>query len=100
VLSLDQTKGGNKVPLLGDIPLIGGLFRSINNSDTESKLYIFVKANILRPREDIEGLPELETISAANREAFEEFEDRFQEHESWPGIKGKPMSPKKVLDTK
>jgi len=50
--------------------------------------------------EDIPGLPELETISAENREAFEEFEGRFQDYESWPGIKGKPMSPEKVLDTK
>ncbi|GAF85000.1 unnamed protein product, partial [marine sediment metagenome] len=37
---LKQTKGGSKVPLLGDIPLVGGLFRSTSNTDRESKLYV------------------------------------------------------------
>jgi len=32
LLKLNQSKGGTKVPLLGDIPLIGGLFRSTSNS--------------------------------------------------------------------
>ena len=44
LLKLNQSKGGAKVPLLGDIPLIGGLFRSINNSDIQNKLYVFVKS--------------------------------------------------------
>jgi len=44
LLKMNQVKGGSKVPILGDIPLIGGLFRSINNEDTQSKLYVFVKA--------------------------------------------------------
>ena len=29
MLRLNQTKGGGKVPILGDLPLIGGLFRSV-----------------------------------------------------------------------
>ncbi|KPJ66846.1 MAG: hypothetical protein AMJ43_06735 [Coxiella sp. DG_40] len=63
LLKLNQGKGGTKVPLIGDVPLIGGLFRSTSNEDRESKLYVFVKANILRPDEAVAGLPELHTIS-------------------------------------
>ena len=98
ILTLDQDKDGAKVPILGDIPLIGGLFRSIDNSNTESKLYIFVKANILRPSEREKGLPDLERISERNRLAFEKHEKNFQEYEQWTGIKSEPMDPLKVLE--
>jgi general secretion pathway protein D len=98
LISLDQSKGGNKVPLLGDIPLVGGLFRSTHNTDDEAKLYVFVKANILRPDEMQEGLPELERISDRSRVAFEKFEKEFHEYEDWPGIKPQPMDPLHVLE--
>lgn len=93
---LNQTKGGSKVPLLGDIPLVGGLFRSISNEDKANKLYIFVKANILRPDETV-GMAQLTKISDESRIIFEEAESRFQEKKDWPGIKPKPMEPRKVL---
>ncbi len=99
MLKLNQNKGGNKVPILGDIPLIGGLFRSANNSAIDSKLYVFVKANILRPEATLAGgLPELERESDRSRRAFEEQESRFQRHEDWPCIKPKPVDPWKVLE--
>ena len=44
MLKTNQTKGGSKVPLLGDIPLLGGLFRSVHNSEEGEYLYMFVKA--------------------------------------------------------
>ena len=87
-----------KVPLLGDIPIVGGLFRSTSNSIDDSKLYVFVKANILRPEDGVMGLPELERISERNRAAFEDHEDKFQKHQDWPGIKPKPVDPVHVLD--
>jgi type II secretory pathway component GspD/PulD (secretin) len=98
MVKLNQSKGGTKVPLIGDVPIIGGLFRSTGNEDRESKLYIFVKANILRPNEAVAGLPELEKISDRNRMAFEDFEEQFQQHEDWPGIKPKPMHPLNILE--
>jgi general secretion pathway protein D len=98
MLKLNQSKGGNKVPLLGDIPLVGGLFRSTSDSADDSKLYIFVKANILRPEAATSGLPELEKISERNRKALEDNEMRFQQYEDWPGIKPQPVDPVKVLD--
>lgn len=46
----EQTKGDrvSKVPLLGDIPLLGYLFRNTNKSDTKRELLIFVTPQILK----------------------------------------------------
>ncbi len=98
LIKLNQNKGDTKVPLLGDIPLVGGLFRSVDNSVDDSKLYIFVKANILRPEATKAGLPELVKISDKNSTAFEKAEKEFQGHQSWPGIKPGPVDPVHVLD--
>ncbi|MHC4337060.1 MAG: secretin N-terminal domain-containing protein [Planctomycetota bacterium] len=95
---VNQTKGGGKVPLIGDIPLIGGLFRSGSTASTQSKLYVFVKAHILRPGEKIEGLSDIEVVSARNRATFEKYEKEMQEYELWPGIKPKPLDPLRILD--
>lgn len=37
-----------KVPLLGDIPLIGHLFRDTNENDSRTTLYVFITPRILR----------------------------------------------------
>ncbi len=96
---MNQNKGGSKVPLLGDIPIIGGLFRSINNEDTQSKLYVFVKAEVIRPAETAEhSMKDLEAISERNRMAFERHELEFQHHQDWPGINPAPVDPPRVLD--
>ncbi len=97
MIKLNQTKGGSKVPLLGDLPLLGGLFRNTSNSDRSSNLYVFVKAHILRPDDTVAGLPDLERMSDRNRISFERLEDEFQNYEDWPGFKSKPMEPFKVL---
>jgi type II secretory pathway component GspD/PulD (secretin) len=96
---LTQNKGGTKVPLLGDLPVLGGLFRSTANSDIQSRLYVFVKAHILRPGERPPGESDVEVVSLQNRERFEKYEKEMQEYESWPGIKPAPMDPARVLET-
>ncbi len=98
LLKLNQSKGGTKVPILGDIPLLGGLFRSTSNSDIQRNLYVFVKAEIIRPEEEGFMGANLRRISDRNREAFEKHEIEFQEYHDWPGIKPKAMKPFKVLD--
>ena len=98
LIKLNQSKGGTKVPLLGDLPFIGGLFRSASNSDIQRSLYIFVKAEIIRPSEAGLAQADLERISERNRTAFEEQEAEFQQYHDWPGIKPEPMEPLKVLD--
>jgi general secretion pathway protein D len=96
LVRLNQTKGGSKVPLLGDIPLIGILFRSIDNSDVEKKLYVFMKANIVRPYDESK-LTDLQELSREHEEAFERSESEFQDLQAIPGIPPKPMEPQKVL---
>jgi type II secretory pathway component GspD/PulD (secretin) len=96
LVKLNQSKGGSKVPILGDLPLVGVVFRSIDNSDIEKKLYVFLKANIVRPY-DIAGLSDLQEISEQHREAFERSESEFQGYESIPGITPEPMPPEGVL---
>lgn len=49
LIKLNQSKGGTKVPILGDLPLLGGLFSGKSNSDIQRNLYVFVKAEIIRP---------------------------------------------------
>jgi general secretion pathway protein D len=99
LMKMNQTKGGSKVPILGDIPLIGGLFRSISNEDVQSKLYVFIKAEIIRPADVIgHGMKDLERLSERSRMAFEKHELEFQNYEDWPGIKPKRVNPPKVLE--
>jgi general secretion pathway protein D len=99
MLKMRQSKGGSKVPLLGDIPLVGGLFRSVHNSEDGTKLYMFVKAEIIRPGETAShGMKDLEVLSERNRQAFEKHELEFQTYQDWPGIKSKRIDPPKVLD--
>jgi len=97
LVKLNQSKGGSKIPILGDIPLVGGLFRSVDNSDVEKKLYVFLKANIVRPSEEA-GLVDLQSISDEHQEAFEKSESDFQKHEDIPGITPEPMKPESVLE--
>jgi general secretion pathway protein D len=93
-----QSKGGGKVPILGDLPFIGGLFRNASNASVQSRLYVFVKAHILRPGQEFTGVSDIEVVSLKNRATFERFEKEMQDYEDWPGIKPKPMDPEKVLE--
>jgi general secretion pathway protein D len=96
LVRLNQTKGGSKVPILGDIPLAGALFRSVDNSDVEKKLYVFLKANIVRPYNEAR-LADLQEISQEHAEAFERSESEFQKLQAVPGVRPKPMQPERVL---
>ena len=95
---LNQGKDTSKVPLLGDIPIAGALFRGVNNTTDDTHLYVFVKANILRPDDTAGGLAQLKQISERNRAGFEEAERDFQAHQSIPGIEPEPVDPLRVLD--
>jgi general secretion pathway protein D len=94
---IEHGKGGKKIPILGDLPLIGGAFRDVSKVGAQDKLYIFVKAHILRPGGDL-GLADLKDVSGKNRETFEKLEQEMQEYEAWPGIKPEPMDPLRILE--
>ena len=47
-----------KIPLLGDIPLVGNLFKSKAKERTKTNLMIFIRPTILRSAEDSRKLTE------------------------------------------
>jgi general secretion pathway protein D len=98
---LNQSKGDTRVPILGDLPLIGGLFRSSSNSNLQRNLYVFVKAEIIRPEDGNEKseVTDLQRISDKNRTEYETQENKFQQYQGWPGIPSDKMEPFKVLGT-
>jgi len=48
----EVTDSKSKIPLLGDIPLIGFLFRSENTTKTKANLMVFLRPTILRDNKD------------------------------------------------
>jgi type II secretory pathway component GspD/PulD (secretin) len=49
-LTLNQEQQTNrKIPLLGDLPLVGGLFRSKSRNVVQTELVVFVTPRILPP---------------------------------------------------
>ncbi|MCU0916724.1 MAG: hypothetical protein MUC88_19510 [Planctomycetes bacterium] len=101
MLRLNQTKSGSKVPVLGDLPLVGGLFRSISNNDIESRLYVFVRAEVIHPAAGhARGATDIEIASQENRQAFEKHEQEFQKYQSWPAVKPQPVEPRRILDAR
>ncbi len=95
---LDQSKKGAKIPFLGDVPLVGGLFKNTNNSDTQDRLYVFLKAHIIRPGDKVTGESKIKVISLKNRAEFEKHEKEMQDAQDWAGVKAKPMDPNTVLE--
>jgi type II secretory pathway component GspD/PulD (secretin) len=45
----------SKIPLLGNIPILGALFRSKSNADSKSELLIFLTPHIVHTPEDLAG---------------------------------------------
>jgi general secretion pathway protein D len=101
LLKLNQNKSGSKVPILGDIPIAGLLFRSAGHSDIQTKLYVFVRAEIIRPAEALASAHnDMKRISEQNRATFEKHEEEFQNYQYVPRSKPKPMDPTKVLEVR
>lgn len=51
--TLDDIK---KVPILGDLPLLGGLFRNKSKSDEKTTLFIFLTPNIIDSPEELQKI--------------------------------------------
>jgi type II secretory pathway component GspD/PulD (secretin) len=43
----------SKIPLLGDLPVLGTFFRSVNRRETKTDLVIFITPHILTPKESL-----------------------------------------------
>ncbi|QDZ07748.1 type II secretion system protein GspD [Sphingomonas panacisoli] len=58
LLSDEERRTIEKIPLLGDIPVIGNLFKSKGKSRTKTNLMVFIRATILRTPEDMRRVTE------------------------------------------
>jgi type II secretory pathway component GspD/PulD (secretin) len=48
LLSSNTSRSGNSVPFLSDLPLIGNLFKSHNDSDSETQVVVMLTAHIVK----------------------------------------------------
>ena len=48
LISNSDIKNLNKVPILGDLPILGKLFQSVSSSKDETEVVIFIKAKIVK----------------------------------------------------
>ena len=48
LISSSDIKNINKIPILGDLPLLGKLFQSVSTSKNETEVVIFLKAKIVK----------------------------------------------------
>ncbi|MEW6747321.1 MAG: hypothetical protein AB1486_31710 [Planctomycetota bacterium] len=53
-----ETEAISKIPLLGDIPLLGELFKSRSRSRSHSRFFVFIRPSVLR-HESFEDLKHL-----------------------------------------
>ncbi|MEI6486456.1 MAG: type II secretion system secretin GspD [Sphingomonadales bacterium] len=52
----NERRAIEKVPLLGDVPLLGNLFRSKSRNRTKTNLMVFIRPTIIRSAEDAAGM--------------------------------------------
>ncbi len=48
IIGHDATQGDTKVPILGDIPILGWLFKSHSNTSKKTNMFIFITPRIVR----------------------------------------------------
>ena len=56
LVSDDYLEAKRQVPILGDIPIVGELFKSRRESRTKRTLFIFLRPTIIRNSEDAQGV--------------------------------------------
>ncbi|MEM1298111.1 MAG: type II secretion system secretin GspD [Pseudomonadota bacterium] len=54
LITRDDLQSLQKVPVLGDVPLVGNLFRSTADNSTRRTLFVFLKPTVLRTDESLE----------------------------------------------
>jgi general secretion pathway protein D len=74
----DKTTIEKKIPLVGDLPLVGGLFRYQKDQLQKTNLLIFITPYILSSQEDLEQITETKKQEMAP--ALEELEKKNTEH--------------------
>jgi len=47
LIGAEEANAVSKIPFLGDLPILGALFKNHRNSKTESELIIFLTAHVI-----------------------------------------------------
>lgn len=82
----------DKVPLLGDIPVLGALFKSSAYQRSETELLVVVTAHLVQPLDERPPLPgESATVDPGDLELF-----LLHRHESLPGGDSEPRRKRKA----
>lgn len=74
-----ETRGQSRIPVLGDIPVLGALFGSTSNATTRTELIVFLTPRVIRNPEDA-------------RDVSEELRSRLKSLRP-PGATGVPSTP-------
>jgi general secretion pathway protein D len=94
----DSTGGGvSKVPLLGDIPIIGGLFRQNTRSRTKTNLMVFLRPTVLRDAQRADAV----TSDRYDYIRGEQIQEKLPPHPVFRNYDAPilPASPRKVTPT-
>jgi general secretion pathway protein D len=81
ILRAEDSEIKRKVPLLGDIPLIGLLFQSIEKSKTDKELLVFITPLVIENTED---------LAPANKPYLDQLERRREQFRPKEGTEGLP----------
>ena len=81
LISDTKSSGDSKVPLLGDIPLLGQLFRSSTKSTGKTELLIFLTPHIVESPAELNGFAttELNQATSITNTINEQLLNRFLE---------------------
>lgn len=95
----DSTADNNyKVPFLGEIPILGWLFKTNSKSREKTNLYVFITPHIVRTRDDAAGIYQQkrdsmgEVVEGVIRLNEKRMDDRYNETRS-PVIYQSPANP-------
>ncbi|KMQ80963.1 General secretion pathway protein D [Candidatus Burkholderia pumila] len=93
-LMQDQYNAGNsKIPLLGDIPFIGSLFRSENKSRTKTNLMVFLRPVIVRDQATATQIANTRYDYLRQQQYGSTTDNRVIRDQNVPMIPPKPLGP-------
>ncbi|MDH3213205.1 MAG: SPOR domain-containing protein, partial [Myxococcales bacterium] len=98
MLSDDYTDNITKVPWLGDIPVLGWLFKTTTRSLKKINLLVFLTPHIVRSTDDLEyetirKREEFTRSAGISDERLEEVREREQERQAEAAARGEPYYP-------
>ncbi|MEO6153953.1 MAG: type II secretion system secretin GspD [Croceibacterium sp.] len=85
LISDDQLRTRSQVPVLGDIPILGNLFKSRRESTTRRTLFVFLRPTILR---------DSRTVAAAAAAKYDRIHDAEGQLTSEPSLLLQPPQPR------